>query len=160
MGFLNGVLNEASPDMQLQKAIRRCLEEKNAHELSAVTEGKVSPESAARFTELLKLPEDFGLAVERADALCVNDEMKQAVAELKALYGAMRAGGVAGAARLDFSIGSDEAYYNGLMFRGYVRGVPRAVLSGGRYDPLLSRMGKPQMQAIGFAFISTSWSAF
>ena len=27
-------------------------------------------------------------------------------------------------------------YYNGLVFSGYVAGVPRAVLKGGRYDLL------------------------
>ena len=53
--------------------------------------------------------------------------------------------------RLDFSINSDEEYYNGIMFRGYIKGVPKAVLSGGRYDLLLSKMGKPGLQAIGFA---------
>ena len=37
------------------------------------------------------------------------------------------------------------------MLRGYVAGVPRAVLSGGRYDPLLRRMGKSRLEAIGFA---------
>ena len=52
--------------------------------------------------------------------------------------------------RLDFSIVNDLTYYNGLIFQGYVKEVPRAVLAGGRYDNLLHRFGKPQ-GAIGFA---------
>ena len=52
--------------------------------------------------------------------------------------------------RLDFSLGNDMKYYSGLVFKGYVRGVPASVLSGGQYDRLLSHMGK-KARAIGFA---------
>jgi ATP phosphoribosyltransferase regulatory subunit len=51
---------------------------------------------------------------------------------------------------LDFSLVSDMNYYNGLMFRGFVRGIPSSVLSGGQYDNLMKRMGKTS-RAIGFA---------
>ena len=39
---------------------------------------------------------------------------------------------------------------NGLLFKGYVPGAPSAVLSGGRYDSLLTKLGKSG-GAIGFA---------
>ena len=52
--------------------------------------------------------------------------------------------------RLDFSLGNDMKYYSGLVFKGYARGVPASVLSGGQYDRLLSHMGK-KARAIGFA---------
>ena len=52
--------------------------------------------------------------------------------------------------RLDFSAVGDWNYYNGLLLRGYVEGVPEAILSGGRYDRLVRRLGK-RFQAIGFA---------
>ena len=52
--------------------------------------------------------------------------------------------------RLDFSLGNDMKYYSGLVFQGYVRGVPTSVLSGGQYDRLLTHMGK-RARAIGFA---------
>ena len=52
--------------------------------------------------------------------------------------------------RLDFSLGNDMKYYSGLVFKGYVPGVPASVLSGGQYDRLLTHMGK-RARAIGFA---------
>ena len=52
--------------------------------------------------------------------------------------------------RLDFSLGNDMKYYSGLVFKGYARGVPASILSGGQYDRLLSHMGK-NARAIGFA---------
>lgn len=68
--------------------------------------------------------------------------------ELEALHGALLGEGVA--LRLDFSILNDVSYYNGLIFQGFVQGVSRAVLSGGRYDNLMRRFEKDQA-ALGFA---------
>ena len=51
---------------------------------------------------------------------------------------------------LDFSLTNDMDYYNGLIFRGFVEGLPSGVLAGGRYDNLVHRLGK-QGGAIGFA---------
>lgn len=61
--------------------------------------------------------------------------------------------------RLDFSLGNDMKYYSGLVFQGYVRGVPASVLSGGQYDRLLSHMGK-KARAIGFAVYLDRLSAY
>jgi ATP phosphoribosyltransferase regulatory subunit len=52
--------------------------------------------------------------------------------------------------RIDFSIVNDMSYYNGIVFQGFVEGMPRNVLSGGRYGNLLSKMGK-NASACGFA---------
>jgi ATP phosphoribosyltransferase regulatory subunit len=51
---------------------------------------------------------------------------------------------------LDFSTVNDMNYYNGITFRGFIKGIPDGVLSGGRYDTLLHKMGKTS-GAIGFA---------
>jgi ATP phosphoribosyltransferase regulatory subunit len=52
--------------------------------------------------------------------------------------------------RIDFSVIDDMRYYNGIVFKGFVKGIPTSVLSGGKYDGLMSRMGKSG-GAIGFA---------
>ena len=41
-------------------------------------------------------------------------------------------------------------YYTGIVFTGYINGIGDAVLSGGRYDELLSEFDMP-MGAAGFA---------
>ena len=41
-------------------------------------------------------------------------------------------------------------YYSGVVFNGYVEGIPTSVLSGGQYDKLLAKMKKGS-SAIGFA---------
>ncbi len=52
--------------------------------------------------------------------------------------------------RIDFSVIHDLSYYNGIVFQGFVAGVPERVLSGGQYDRLMEKMGK-RACAIGFA---------
>ena len=52
--------------------------------------------------------------------------------------------------RLDLSMADEMEYYNGLVFTGYVAGIPCAVLKGGRYDYLMQRF-TPGANAIGFA---------
>lgn len=52
--------------------------------------------------------------------------------------------------QVDFSVVSDSNYYNGIIFKGFVEGVPSAVLSGGQYDKLMKKM-KHSSKAVGFA---------
>ena len=51
---------------------------------------------------------------------------------------------------VDFSVTGDMNYYNGTVFKGYIGGVADTVLSGGRYDNLMKKMGRAS-KAIGFA---------
>lgn len=51
---------------------------------------------------------------------------------------------------LDLSLMNSMDYYNGVVFQGAVSDIPFTVLSGGRYDRLPEKMGKP-FGAIGFA---------
>ena len=52
--------------------------------------------------------------------------------------------------RIDFSVTDDVNYYNGIVFKGYIQGIPDAVLSGGQYDKLMKKLHR-KSHAIGFA---------
>lgn len=51
---------------------------------------------------------------------------------------------------IDFSVISDIKYYNGIVFKGFISGIPQSVLSGGQYDRLMKKMQK-KSGAVGFA---------
>lgn len=70
--------------------------------------------------------------------------------ELEGTARVLESFGCLGGVNIDLSITCDTEYYNGLVFKGYVPGAPSAVLSGGRYDSLMRKLGKEE-QAIGFA---------
>ena len=42
------------------------------------------------------------------------------------------------------------SYYNGIVFKGFISGIPTGILSGGQYDNLMQKMGR-KSGAIGFA---------
>ena len=73
-----------------------------------------------------------------------------AVQELAEIANVLSALGLDQGVYLDFSLVHDFGYYNGIVFKGYIKDVPVSVLSGGRYDPLLNRFGI-KTAAIGFA---------
>ncbi len=51
---------------------------------------------------------------------------------------------------IDLSVVNDTNYYNGIVFKGFIKGVPSAVLTGGQYDKLMRKMQR-KSGAIGFA---------
>jgi len=54
------------------------------------------------------------------------------------------------AIRIDFSVVDDIHYYNGIVFKGFIEGLPQSVLSGGQYDRLMQKLGR-KTGAVGFA---------
>ena len=89
----------------------------------------------------------FADTLEKAQKLCLNVRMSAALEELKQ---AAEAVGGDEHLRLDFTLQGDMEYYDGLMMAGYLDGVPRAVLYGGRYDGLMKKLGR-DVCAVGFA---------
>ena len=53
--------------------------------------------------------------------------------------------------KIDYSAVENLNYYNGLVFRGFIEGIPESILSGGQYDILMKKMGRKNSRAIGFA---------
>jgi ATP phosphoribosyltransferase regulatory subunit len=151
LGFVTGIFGGMELSSGLKAALLGAIHRKSAHELSVILRDASVPEGdAGRILALSELHGPFQEVLPRLSALCANDQMRHACGELSQLGEVLCKNGGAGHVFLDFSVVSDLDYYNGLLFLGYVRGVPKAVLSGGRYDNLLRRMGK-ESDAIGFA---------
>ena len=53
--------------------------------------------------------------------------------------------------QIDFSTVNNLNYYNGIVFKGFIEGIPEAVLSGGQYDNLMKLMNIKNFKAVGFA---------
>ena len=81
---------------------------------------------------------------------CTTEASQQAYDHLQIIYQILEQNGLGDRIHLDFSVVNDMNYYNGFVFRGYIEGIPRSVLSGGQYDKLMEKMGKNAC-GIGFA---------
>jgi len=147
LGIISALLNRLGISGEIRGKTLRFLGEKNAHELAALTES-MSDRSAAE--ALVKLTSLHGSADSVIPVLRSLEIPEELLSQLDALSAALTEAGAADSVRFDFSVVNDMRYYNGIVFKGYVSGVPESVLSGGQYDKLLARMDKAQ-KAIGFA---------
>ena len=149
MGYLFGLFDALGvPDAARAKLLEK-LREKNAHELRAAAGAAGLTDAAADILcSVLNLCGSYADTLAKAAALCRNDAMRAAVAELEALAVPLeKAGGVI---RLDMTLAGEMEYYNGLVFQGYLKALPRPLLKGGRYDLLMQKF-TPGAGAIGFA---------
>ena len=149
MGYLFGLFDALGvPDAARAKLLEK-LREKNAHELRAAAGAAGLADAAADILcSVLSLCGSYADTLAKAAALCRNDVMRAAVAELEALAVPLeKAGGVI---RLDMTLAGEMEYYNGLVFQGYLKALPRPLLKGGRYDLLMQKF-TPGAGAIGFA---------
>ena len=86
----------------------------------------------------------------RARALTDAPKALAAIDELQALYDELQAAGFGERVQFDLGLVQRIDYYTGVVFRAFARGAGRVVLSGGRYDRLIGRLGF-DVPAIGFA---------
>ncbi len=126
--------------------MRACIEGKNYAALNDMLQNcGGNPACAA----LARLPYLFG-GVE------VLEEAKKLAGPCKSLdylaqlYEELAAAGYGASVRFDLGLVHQIDYYTGVVFRGYVQGAGRPVLSGGRYDKLVERFGR-KAEATGFA---------
>ena len=150
MGFVAGLMGACALPETLNEKLLRCIGHKNAHEVARLCrEGGVSDENAKKLVSLTSLCGELNETIAAAEKIADNDKMRAALDELSALSQVL-SDEEKRAIRLDFSVVNDLAYYNGLIFQGFIGGVPSAILSGGRYDNLMEKLSK-RCQAIGFA---------
>ena len=149
MGYLFGLFDALGvPDAARAELLNK-LREKNAHELrAAALAAGLDAAAADTLCSVLNLSGDYAATLPKAEALCQNDAMTAAVAELTALAAPLEQAG--GAVRLDLTLAGEMEYYNGLVFQGYLKALPRPLLKGGRYDLLMQKF-TPGAGAIGFA---------
>ena len=149
MGYLTGLLDALNVPAEARARLLDFLRAKNAHELrTAALDAGLDDTAAAALTGLLDLHGPLGATLTKARAACLCDAQRSALDELQALQNALGEDGRG--TQLDLSMADEMEYYNGLVFTGYVAGIPRAVLKGGRYDYLMQRF-TPGANAIGFA---------
>ncbi|MGI6173825.1 MAG: ATP phosphoribosyltransferase [Christensenellales bacterium] len=138
LGEIVAELNLSSP---ARAKLYRAIGGKNAHEIEEICAECENRESVQRLLKLASLRGNVcevsgateGLSESFADTLRALAESPFA----KHIY-------------VDFSVVCDPNYYNGIVFKGFINGLPESVLSGGQYDNLMRRM-KRKSSAVGFA---------
>ena len=144
LGILSSVMESLALSSSSIKKLTQAIGEKNLHAISAICEAEgVCPDP------LKKLVSTYGSAAKVAPLLkelgCGEDADR-----LINIVSALEKKGLKGKVRIDFSVINDMNYYNGFVFKGFIKGVYSGILSGGQYDNLMQKMGR-KSGAIGFA---------
>ena len=148
MGFILGLFEALGLEGEAREQVMESLSSKSAHGVEAAARAAgIGPVGVSVLSRLCTLSGEFNATLEQARQLCLNGRMTAALDELDET---VRAVGDVSALRLDFTLQGDMEYYDGLMMAGYIDGVPKAVLSGGRYDGLMKKLGR-DIGAVGFA---------
>lgn len=151
MGFMSAVLSSCGFDEATSLLAQNALRQKNLRELASIAAASgLSPEKKQLLLSAAGISRPVLQAIEQLRTLPLDSDMSAAIDELSAAVQALSAAGYADRVYFDFALINDMDYYNGIVFQGYIQGIPRTVLSGGRYDNLMRRFGKPQ-PALGFA---------
>lgn len=143
MGLLRAALENSALSTEGQRGAMDCIRRKNPHALLALCAGEgVSAE------KLLAILECTDLAA--LESRLETEGERAAFDELCRIFDDLADNGFGERLRLDFSAGQDMKYYDGVVFRGYLAGIPTSVLRGGQYDRLARRLGR-HSRAVGFA---------
>lgn len=143
MGIISTLTDELGMSSERsRKRLFSCIGEKNPHGIDALcaSEG-IDAGKALTLKRLISMRGGCGEMLEiLKDSAAYADACE--MADIVSLLGEH--------IRIDFSVIDDMKYYSGMVFKGFVKGIPTSVLSGGRYDNLMRGMGKSSC-AIGFA---------
>lgn len=151
LSILSALFDIAGKDGEFRDKVSFALSQKNAHEIEAVcSEFEVSKEVSDCLIALAGIYGSRDNVIEELRRICICPEMEKALIELDELSTELSKLENSDKIIFDFSIINNMKYYNGIVLRGYIEGIPEGVLAGGQYDSLMKRMGK-QSGAIGFA---------
>ncbi len=151
LDFVFEIIDSFSVFQEEKRAMLKCIGEKNIHELTKkCKECGVEETRAKALCELAAVYGTAGEVLPKLRSILSGSVSDESLTRFESLMTVLAAGEWGDILRIDFSVVSDMKYYNGIMFKGFVEGVPVSVLSGGQYDRLMEKMGH-KAKAIGFA---------
>jgi len=151
LGVLSPLLDGLAVSQAEKKRIIGFISEKNVHGLREFCASVGADAAIAeKLTALVSAYGKPSSVLPALRALKAGEEAEAAIDELEIITQALERVGYADRVNIDFSVINDTSYYSGIFFRGFVDGVPEGILSGGRYDKLMRKMGR-RSNAIGFA---------
>lgn len=148
--FFKSLVEDVIFEEEEMERLRKLVENKNFARLREFVEG--NEDKLGKNAKALKnLPELFGgiEVLERAKNLTDNKNALLAIENIAKIYEKLDAIGLSKFVSIDLGMVQHINYYTGMTFRAYSRKVGTDILSGGRYDNLISEFGQ-NIPATGF----------
>ena len=147
--FFKSILDSAGVEAEDEVVLRELISKKNFFGVEEFLEEKHYPES---ITNILKrLPNMFGNTEVLSEAKSLTDDKRalSSIDRLEQLYKVLKTYGLETQVSFDLGMLSKYKYYTGIIIKAYTYGLGEPIVTGGRYDKLLSSFGK-SAAAVGF----------
>lgn len=148
-GFFKVLIGKLTDDLEIKEKIRVLIEAKNYPALNDFLD---TFGSNSVISTLKQLPSLFGgeEVFDKVAKYYHDAETDKILSDLKWIYTELSKLGYEGKITVDLGIVNRADYYTGVIMKGYLQGYGDEVLSGGRYDKLISEFGY-DVHATGFA---------
>lgn len=148
-GFFKVLIGKLTDDPEIKEKIRALIEAKNYPALNDFLD---TFGSNSVISTLKQLPSLFGgeEVFDKVAKYYHDAETDKILSDLKWIYTELSKLGYEGKITVDLGIVNRADYYTGVIMKGYLQGYGDEVLSGGRYDKLISEFGY-DVHATGFA---------
>ncbi len=151
MGLISELLSAAGIEGEKRAELLSFISSKSSHGVARLlAECDTPADIAEKIIALTSLRVPLSEAREALSCMAVTEAGAAAVEEIANIAELLARSGSCDRMFFDASLMNDMNYYNGIVFRGFISGIAEGVLSGGRYDALMHKMGK-DAGAIGFA---------
>ncbi|MGH4051242.1 MAG: ATP phosphoribosyltransferase regulatory subunit [Clostridium sp.] len=150
--FFKGLVEDIELTESEMERLRGLVENKNFGALREFIQDKQGILGLKNVEALKKLPELFGgiEVLTKARILTQNKRALGAIDTIEKIYKRIESVGLGEYISIDLGMVQHIDYYTGITFRGYSSEVGTTIISGGRYDNLISKFGA-SMPAVGFA---------
>lgn len=148
--FISAIFEEINLEENLKIEILNNIYLKNKHDLEKLLNKNVDNKYKKYILSFVELSGNYKDILKKLKSLIINKKMQKSYEELKSLSFVFELYNNFDKILLDFSIESQLGYYNGIIFKGYIKESNDIILSGGRYDKLLNKFNSNK-NAIGFA---------
>lgn len=148
--FISAIFDEINLEENLKIEILNNIYGKNKHDLEKLLNKNVDNKYKKYILSFIELSGNYKDILKKLKSLIINKKMQKSYEELKSLSFVFELYNNFDKILLDFSIESQLGYYNGIIFKGYIKESNDIILSGGRYDKLLNKFNSNK-NAIGFA---------
>jgi len=148
--FISAIFDEINLEENLKIEMLNNIYLKNKHDLEKLLNKNVDCKYKKYILSFIELSGNYKDILKKLKNLIINKKMQKSYEELKSLSFVFELYNNFDKILLDFSIESQLGYYNGIIFKGYIKESNDIILSGGRYDKLLNKFNSNK-NAIGFA---------
>jgi ATP phosphoribosyltransferase regulatory subunit len=158
-GLLSRLIDSFGVSAGEKREILKAVGEKNRYELESILSAcGVAEEKISVLSQLIGIYGEPDHVLPQVRTL-LQGSFEEELSLLTRICHRLKSIGGDVAVSIDFSVVNDFNYYNGIVFKGFVQGIPTWVLSGGQYDRLMQKMNR-DASAIGFAVYLDQLSEF